>query len=153
MTPDLFANNELPPRQATTLALGALLLPGFALSQEDVLLSALAEVIAAAPLRHMVTPGGFRMSVAMTNCGELGWLSDRRGYRYSGMDPLQDSLKEQPWPAMPFVFQTLAEAAARPQRGRLQSAHRVRVTGPASSVPVWRRPAQRQAAASVIAAW
>ena len=65
---------------------------------------------AAAPLRRMTTPGGFTMSVAMSNCGALGWVSDRRGYRYSPIDP--DS--GQPWPAMPAVLQDLAtDSAAR----------------------------------------
>jgi DNA oxidative demethylase len=67
-------------------------------------------VLTAAPLRHLVTPGGFRMSVAMSNCGALGWVSDRRGYRYEAHDPLSG----QPWPAMPQALQQLAaDAAAR----------------------------------------
>lgn len=108
MTPDLFTDSELPPPAATTLAPGALLLRRFALPQEAALLNALAEIIAAAPLRHMITPGGFRMSVAMTNCGERGWLTDRRGYRYDRIDPTSG----QPWPAMPSAFLVLAQAAA-----------------------------------------
>jgi DNA oxidative demethylase len=67
-------------------------------------------VLTAAPLRHLVTSGGFRMSVAMSNCGAMGWVSDRRGYRYEAQDPLSG----QPWPAMPKALQTLAmNAAAR----------------------------------------
>src|SRR3546814_1795732 len=65
-------------------------------------------VLDAAPLRHRVTPGGFTMSVAMSNCGALGWISDRRGYRYARDDP--DS--GLPWPAMPAAFERLAAAAA-----------------------------------------
>ena len=65
-------------------------------------------VAAAAPLRHLVTPGGQTMSVAMSNCGPLGWVSDRRGYRYSAVDPLSN----QPWPAMPADFLALASRAA-----------------------------------------
>ena len=65
-------------------------------------------VLAAAPLRHLVTPGGKTMSVAMTNCGALGWVSDRSGYRYTGRDPLSD----RSWPAMPASFRALAVAAA-----------------------------------------
>jgi len=61
-----------------------------------------------APFRHLVTPGGQTMSVAMTNCGPVGWVSDRSGYRYSSRDPLTDK----DWPAMPREFETLALSAA-----------------------------------------
>jgi alkylated DNA repair protein (DNA oxidative demethylase) len=64
--------------------------------------------MAQAPLRQMITPGGLRMSVAMTNCGPVGWVSDRAGYRYAPLDPTTG----QPWPAMPRVFATLARRAA-----------------------------------------
>ena len=73
------------------------------------MLAALAEVEAQAPFRHMFTPGGHRMSVAMTNCGRHGWVTDRRGYRYDDIDP--ESGKA--WPAMPALFRELAENAAR----------------------------------------
>src|SRR5437016_13696395 len=66
------------------IAPGAFVLRGFALSMETAVLGALREVTAAAPVRNMVTPGGYRMSVAMTNCGTLGWVTERRGYRYDG---------------------------------------------------------------------
>lgn len=95
-----------PPVQE--LAPGALLLRGFALEVADELLAAVCLVTAAAPFRHLITPGGFRMSVGMTNCGGLGWVSDRAGYRYSAIDPASGS----PWPAMPRVFLELARAAA-----------------------------------------
>ena len=75
---------------------------------ETSVLGALREVTAAAPFRNMVTPGGYRMSVAMTNCGVLGWVTDRSGYRYDSVDP--DSGKK--WPAMPGAFRELAERAA-----------------------------------------
>ena len=84
------------------------MLRGFALPAEAALLDGLQRVVAQAPLRRMVTPGGFTMSVAMTNCGALGWVSDRRGYRYAPRDP--DSAR--PWPAMPQAFERLAVAAA-----------------------------------------
>jgi DNA oxidative demethylase len=85
-------------------------LRGFAAAQAPALKDDLARVAAAAPFRHLVTPGGFRMSVAMTNCGELGWVSDRRGYRYDPVDP--DSGVR--WPALPDALRTLArDAAAR----------------------------------------
>jgi alkylated DNA repair protein (DNA oxidative demethylase) len=71
-------------------------------------LVALDDVVAQAPFRHMVTPGGARMSVAMSNCGALGWVTDRRGYRYEANDPVSG----RPWPALPAAFARLASAAA-----------------------------------------
>jgi alkylated DNA repair protein (DNA oxidative demethylase) len=103
----LFAST---PRAATLeeLAEGAWLLRGFALPMQAAVLGALREVTAAAPFRNMVTLGGYRMSVAMTNCGALGWVTDRSGYRYDSVDP--ESGKK--WPAMPGAFRELAERAA-----------------------------------------
>jgi DNA oxidative demethylase len=72
------------------------------------LIAALRDIVAAAPFRHMETPGGHRMSVAMTNCGSAGWVTDRTGYRYSATDP--ESGK--PWPAMPSLLRELADGAA-----------------------------------------
>ena len=91
------------------MAEGAVLLRGFAGSREAALLAALREIEAQAPFRRMFTPGGHQMSVAMTNCGEAGWVTDRTGYRYDGADP--ESGK--PWPAMPAAFRELAASAAR----------------------------------------
>lgn len=92
------------------LAEGAAVLRGIALSREAALLAAIAEVTAAAPLRHLLTPGGQRMSAAMSNCGAAGWVSDRRGYRYQAEDP--DTGR--PWPRLPAVFADLAaEVAAK----------------------------------------
>lgn len=103
--PDLF-----PESTPTTEWLGpsACVLRGFALPYVGDLLSALADIETAAPFRQMQTPGGYSMSVAMTNCGELGWTSDRHGYRYAPMDVLTGL----PWPALPGVFWRLAQAAA-----------------------------------------
>jgi alkylated DNA repair protein (DNA oxidative demethylase) len=84
---------------------GAVVLRGFVTSD---LLADLHEVTARTPFRHMVTPGGYRMSVAMTNCGSLGWVTDRSGYRYDAIDP--ESGK--PWPRMPASFLRLAADAA-----------------------------------------
>ncbi|HJU25375.1 MAG TPA: DNA oxidative demethylase AlkB, partial [Rhodanobacteraceae bacterium] len=100
--------HEQPQVRQEALCDGARVLRGLALPREGEILDALKDVLRAAPLRHMVTPGGLRMSVAMSNCGALGWVSDRRGYRYSPHDP--ESGK--PWPAMPRVFATLAVQAA-----------------------------------------
>ena len=104
----LFDNATEIERFKKNLGEGAVLLRGFALPQMTALLMALRSVIEHAPFRHMVTPGGFRMSVAMTNCGSLGWISDRTGYRYDAIDP--DSGRK--WPSMPDSFLKLATGAA-----------------------------------------
>jgi alkylated DNA repair protein (DNA oxidative demethylase) len=91
-----------------TLAQGATILRGFASADATALLKALEQVLAAAPFRHMVTPGGFRMSVAMSNCGRVGWVTDRTGYRYTPVDPTTG----RPWPSMPVPFMRLATRAA-----------------------------------------
>ena len=109
MTLDLFAA-DAPELGDESLDPGAMVLRGFAGARESALKDDVARVTAAAPFRHLVTPGGFRMSVAMTNCGELGWVSDRRGYRYDPVDPESGAR----WPAMPESFLALArDAAAR----------------------------------------
>ncbi len=91
-----------------SLVPGALLLRDFLGGQTGEIMSAIGEVANAAPFRHMSTPGGFRMSVAMTNCGPLGWVTDRKGYRYSPIDPESG----RGWPPMPALFETLANRAA-----------------------------------------
>jgi alkylated DNA repair protein (DNA oxidative demethylase) len=106
MTGDLFAGMTAPSTER--LADGAVLLRGFALNDAPGLLARIERIAEAAPFRHLVTPGGFRMSVAMTNCGQLGWVSDRRGYRYDPADPQTGY----PWPGMPAMFRALAERAA-----------------------------------------
>lgn len=116
MTRDLFDNSIDDPigdqthRRAGSenLCADAVLLRGFALQEEREILDAVAHVAADAPFRQMATPGGFRMSVAMTNCGALGWVTDRRGYRYAARDPVSGK----PWPAMPEALQSLAMRAA-----------------------------------------
>jgi alkylated DNA repair protein (DNA oxidative demethylase) len=87
---------------------GALLLGGFARATDGELLSALAGILEISPFRHMVTPGGWPMSVAMTNCGTAGWVTDRTGYRYDPIDPET----QLPWPMMPDIFARLATDAA-----------------------------------------
>ena len=87
---------------------GAVLLRGRALPVEESLLAAIDRIAAQAPFRRMVTPGGFQMSVAMTNCGSVGWVTDRTGYRYDLRDPDSGA----PWPLMPDVFLALARDAA-----------------------------------------
>ena len=103
-TPDLFEE----PDQIVPLAKGAVLLRGFAASDEVPLLSAINQVAAAAPFRQMMTPSGLWMSVAMTNCGAVGWITDRRGYRYNRVDP-ETGLD---WPRMPATFTDIAARAA-----------------------------------------
>lgn len=87
---------------------GATVLRGFARKRDRALLAAIEEIAALAPFRRMVTPGGFEMSVAMTNCGGAGWVTDRTGYRYQAQDP-QSGV---PWPSMPPGFLALADQAA-----------------------------------------
>jgi alkylated DNA repair protein (DNA oxidative demethylase) len=98
---------EVAPR-LELLGPGAVLLRGFATPYQAALLAGVQDVVAQAPFRRMVTPGGLRMSVAMTNCGALGWVTDRSGYRYDPKDP--ESSKH--WPPMPASFLRLAVAAA-----------------------------------------
>ena len=103
---DLFENESSGERE--TLGPQAFILRGFALSVAHELLAKIAFVESISPFRHMTTPGGFTMSVGLTNCGQLGWTSDRRGYRYSSIDPVTGN----PWPAMPNEFLVLAKSAA-----------------------------------------
>src|ERR1017187_1707186 len=86
------------------IAEGAFVLRGFANDAAQRLMDELAKIVEAAPFRHMVTPGGYRMSVAMTNCGQAGWVSDAKGYRYDAGDPVTGMA----WPAMPPAFLQLA---------------------------------------------
>jgi alkylated DNA repair protein (DNA oxidative demethylase) len=91
------------------IAEGAVLLRGFATDVGPRLMDDLAKIVEIAPFRHMVTPGGFRMSVAMTNCGNAGWVSDAKGYRYDAGDPVTGMA----WPSMPESFRQLATDAAQ----------------------------------------
>jgi DNA oxidative demethylase len=104
----LFEPRQPPEAAPQRLADGAWLLPGWARPQIATLVSDLERILAQAPPRHMYTPGGQCMSVAITNCGNLGWITDRRGYRYVTQDP--ESGRD--WPAMPETLRVLAVAAA-----------------------------------------
>lgn len=100
---------SVPPRkEQVSLGPGAAVLRGFVHGREASLLREVDAIAARSPLRHLTTPGGYRMSVAMTNCGDCGWVSDANGYRYDACDPLT----QQPWPAMPAAFLELAQRAA-----------------------------------------
>ena len=108
MTADLFESvPDVRPAQEA-MAEGAVLLRGFAGAVETGLIAALRATVEQAPFRHMVTPGGHQMSVAMTNCGSFGWVTDRTGYRYDSHDPEAG----RPWPPMPPSFRELAMRAA-----------------------------------------
>jgi DNA oxidative demethylase len=104
---DLFDHHT---READKACLGpdTAVLRGFACDGDVELLADLHAVAATAPFRNMVTPGGFTMSVAMTNCGEAGWVTDSTGYRYARNDPVSGN----PWPPMPATFRNLATRAA-----------------------------------------
>jgi len=108
MTEDLFQGPAFAG-QRERLGPQACVLRGLALPFAQSLLSEIEAITRAAPFRHMMTPGGFTMSVAMTNCGRLGWITDRRGYRYVTDDPQTG----RPWPAMPEVFASLAQRATQ----------------------------------------
>jgi alkylated DNA repair protein (DNA oxidative demethylase) len=101
--------NCLEPAQAVErVSDGAVILRGFAGNRVAALVAAVADITAVAPFRNMMTPGGYRMSVAMTNCGRAGWVTDRRGYRYDPVDPMTG----RQWPEMPGLFRRLAVDAA-----------------------------------------
>jgi alkylated DNA repair protein (DNA oxidative demethylase) len=165
VTGDLFGALPAAGAASETLGDGAIVLRGFAEFEAPALLEAVPEVVAAAPFRRMVTPGGYTMSVAMTNCGAAGWITDRTGYRYDRIDPESG----QPWPAMPDCFLELAIAAAAEanphfvpgaclinryepgasvaasgqERARFRESDRVGVLGPAGDLPVRWPEAQR----------
>src|SRR3954470_1034081 len=108
VTADLFESVRTVPLLQETMAEGAVLLRGYARPFELELMRVLGRILEQAPFRRMMTPGGHQMSVAMTNCGSFGWVTDRTGYRYDSDDP--EAAK--PWPPMPSVFRQLAEQAA-----------------------------------------
>lgn len=108
MNDDLFASSEDYAEQPLSLGPGSWYLRGFLLDKAPEVLAAVSSVVAVAPFRHLITPGGQKMSVAMSNCGSLGWISDRAGYRYQPNDPLTGK----PWPPMPVLLLELAQRAA-----------------------------------------
>src|ERR1700732_3706661 len=103
----LFDGDSLP-RSQERLEEGAVLLRGFATAEAPLLIEEVERIAQAAPFRHLVVPGGHTMSVAMTNCGRVGWVSDRTGYRYDPVDPDTGV----PWPTMPAAFLDLSARAA-----------------------------------------
>jgi alkylated DNA repair protein (DNA oxidative demethylase) len=97
----------VPSRDLEVIGPGAVILRKF-VAQDEAVISAIDAVAECAPFRRMVTPGGRAMSVAMTNCGSVGWISDRAGYRYTSTDPTTGRA----WPEMPRVLRVLAASAA-----------------------------------------
>ncbi|MGY8705815.1 DNA oxidative demethylase AlkB [Bradyrhizobium sp. 18BD] len=108
MTADLFDSVAEAQPSREEIAEGAVLLRGFVKPIESELIEAARAIVAQSPFRRMTTPGGHLMSVAMTNCGERGWITDHTGYRYDPIDPRTGA----PWPAMPPVLRDLARGAA-----------------------------------------
>lgn len=106
MNQDLFSLDASGP---VSLGPQSWLLPGFAAAEAEAVWRAILAVLDEAPLRGMITPGGRPMSVQTSSCGQVGWVSDRRGYRYAAQDPLSGK----PWPAMPGILDTLARTAAQ----------------------------------------
>jgi DNA oxidative demethylase len=104
----LFDSIRDPGLPRDLLGPGTAILNGFALGRETELAFVMQAITKLAPFRHMITPGGFRMSVALTNCGTYGWVTDRTGYRYDSIDPETG----QHWPGMPGNFLELARDAA-----------------------------------------
>jgi alkylated DNA repair protein (DNA oxidative demethylase) len=104
---DLLSSLE-PAPAVQLLSEAAVVLRGFARDTAARLVAEVDGITAVAPFRNMVTPGGFRMSVGMTNCGRAGWVTDRKGYRYEPVDPITGM----PWPALPECFRHLAATAA-----------------------------------------
>ena len=105
---ELFTVTPTVEEHTEPLGPGATVLRSFARASAGVLIEALEEVIRRSPFRRMTTPGGYRMSVAMTNCGNVGWVTDGTGYRYDALDPASGER----WPAMPRPFRELAARAA-----------------------------------------
>lgn len=108
MTADLFDSVAEAQPSRENIADGAVLLRGFVKPIESELIEAVRAIVAKSPFRRMTTPGGHLMSVAMTNCGERGWITDHTGYRYDPIDPRTSA----PWPAMPLLLRDLARRAA-----------------------------------------
>lgn len=108
MNLDLFNSQQVGQTQLTEFAPQACLLAGYATAQENEIKALLKQIIQQSPLRQMKTPAGQRMQVSMTSCGDYGWISDAKGYRYVSLDPLT----QQAWPAMPETFRALAREAA-----------------------------------------
>lgn len=108
-TGDLFSDEALQqPARREQIGEQSYVLRGYALPWLERVLPELRAVLVQSPFRHMVTPGGYTMSAALSSCGALGWTTSPQGYRYSPLDPE----RQQPWPSMPVVLRELAINAA-----------------------------------------
>ena len=138
----------LPRADNERLAEGAILLRGFATQEAPGLLTALDAILLIAPFRRMTTPGGHVMSVAMTNCGAQGWVTDRGGYRYDARDPTTG----RPWPAMPALFRALAERAAEAAgyKGFVPDAGLVNRYGPGARLSLHQDRNERDLSAPIV---
>ena len=108
MNLDLFDHPDFHPNWREDLCPGAVVLRGAALENDAALLVEIDRIAGLVPFQYRATPGGYAMSVAMTNCGEVGWVTDKAGYRYQATSP-ESHLQ---WPPMPELFRTLAMNAA-----------------------------------------
>lgn len=147
-TPDLLAALGGRAAGVEPLSDGAAVLPRFACAELPALMAAVSEVAASAPFRHMTTPGGQRMSAAMTNCGRAGWVADRGGYRYDAIDPVTGRA----WPEIPAVFLRLAvrAAAACGYRGFEPDACLVNRYGPAARLSMHQDRNERDFGAPIV---
>ncbi|MEG2914728.1 MAG: alpha-ketoglutarate-dependent dioxygenase AlkB, partial [Pseudomonas sp.] len=94
-TGDLFSDEALQqPARREQIGEQSCVLRGYALPWLERVLPELRAVLVQSPFRHMVTPGGYTMSAALSSCGALGWTTSPQGYRYSPLDPE----RQQPWP-------------------------------------------------------
>lgn len=101
--PDLFSNNRPPIEEIYP---DLFVLANFV--DTNPLMVQVERITKVSPFRKMMTPNGHYTGVALTNCGDFGWTSDRNEYRYSSSDPLNN----QPWLAIPESFKALAKNAA-----------------------------------------
>lgn len=108
MSGDLLSQMYGGERRTERLGAGTALLCGFALDDAAAMIDEIHRLTGLAPFRHMQTASGLRMSVAMSNCGSLGWISDQAGYRYVAIDPASGLA----WPPLPPLFLRLAAEAA-----------------------------------------
>ncbi|WP_129991354.1 MULTISPECIES: DNA oxidative demethylase AlkB [unclassified Rahnella] len=108
MNLDLFDHPDFHPNWREELCPGAVVLRGAALADDAALLAEIDRIAGLVPFQYRATPGGYAMSVAMTNCGDVGWVTDRAGYRYQSTSPES----HQHWPPMPELYRRLAVSAA-----------------------------------------
>jgi DNA oxidative demethylase len=137
-----------PTRAVERLSEAAVVLRGFATNMAAGLVAEVDSIAAVAPFRNMVTPGGFRMSVGMSNCGRAGWVTDRKGYRYEPIDPITGMS----WPAIPESFRRLAAsaAAAAGYRGFEPDACLINLYEPGSRLSLHRDENERDLTAPIV---